>query len=370
MRLATAGDVCYRPVMATTSHPSPPPTDAIADAVSFAKANEIAWPRDLRAHLESGYFEPPPDNAIIGPVAPRGGPAGVILHRGARIAAWGDTARADMTFSVAKSYLSLLTGLAEGDGLIASLDEPVSARVASEHFAGPRNGIVTWRQLLTLTSEWEGTLWGKSDLIDRSRDLAREGKSHKGEARPLHDPGTFWEYNDVRVNVLSLALLHLFRAPLPEVFRARIMDPIAASADWSWHAYDTARVKIDGVAMPSVPGGGHWGGGVFMGADDQARIGQLVLQRGTWQGRQLIPETWIAALAVPCTLKPEYGLLWWLNTDRTAAPAASASSIFARGAGGNTTWIDPEHGIVSVTRWLEPEAFAPYAARVIAAISG
>ncbi len=357
-------------MMATTSPSSPTLAAAIATAAAFAAANEIGWPRDLRAHLDSGYFEPPPDNAIIGPVAPRGGPAGVVMHRGKRIAAWGDTTRADMTFSVAKSYLSLLAGLAQHDGLIASLDEPVSARVASPHFAGPRNGIVTWRQLLTLTSEWEGTLWGKSDLIDRNRDLLREGKARKGEARPLRDPGTFWEYNDVRVNALSLALLHLFRTPLPEVFRARIMDPIGASTGWSWHAYDTALVTIDGTEMPSVPGGGHWGGGVFIGADDQALLGQLVLQRGTWDGRQLIPAAWIEAIAAPCPLKPEYGLLWWLNTARAAAPAASARSVFARGAGGNTTWIDPDHEIVSVTRWLDPDAFPTYAARVVAAITG
>lgn len=165
--------------------------ERLAEAARFAEARETPWPRDLRAHLESGYFEPPPDNAIIGPVAPRGGPAGIILRHGAVVASWGETTRADMTFSVAKSYLSLLAGLAYGDGLIPDLDEPVSARVRSPHFEGLRNGAVTWRQMLNLTSEWEGTLWGKSDVIDRNRDLKREGRARKGEARLLHDPGTF-----------------------------------------------------------------------------------------------------------------------------------------------------------------------------------
>ncbi len=341
---------------------------ALAEAARFAEAHETPWPRDLRAHLESGYFEPAPDNAILGPVAPRGGPAGMILRRGAVVASWGDTARADMTFSVAKSYLSLLAGLAVDDGLVADLDEPVSARVGSPAFEGARNGAVTWRQLLTLTSEWEGTLWGKSDVIDRNRDLAREGRAKKGEARPLHAPGTFWEYNDVRVNALSLALLHVFRRPLPEVFRDRIMDPIGAGRDWAWHAYDTARVAIDGVEMPSVPGGGHWGGGVFIGAADQARIGLLVARRGHWNGRQLIAGSWIDAIAEPGALKPEYGLLWWLNTNGARAPAASPRSLFASGAGGHVTWIEPERDLVSVTRWLDPVAFPDYAARVMAAV--
>lgn len=350
--------------------PATPGLDAaaLAEAAAFAEAHETPWPRDLRAHLESGYFEPPPDNAVLGPVAPRGGPAGMILRHGRVVASWGDTARPDMTFSVAKSYLSLLAGLALGDGLIADLDEAVAARVRSPHFEGPRNGAVTWRQLLTLTSEWEGTLWGKSDVIDRNRDLNREGKARKGEARPLRAPGTFWEYNDVRVNALSLALLHLFRRPLAEVFRDRIMDPIGASRDWAWHAYDNARVVIDGVAMPSVPGGGHWGGGVFIGAADQARIGLLVARRGRWEGRQLIPESWIDAIAVPCPLKPDYGLLWWLNTDGGRAPAASRRSLFASGAGGHVTWIDPERDLVSVTRWLDPAVFPGYVERVVRAV--
>lgn len=378
--MADAGSLCYLRAMlhapADTAMPLTPADPAalgldarrLADAVRFAEAHETPWPRDLRAHLEGGCFEPPPDNAILGPVAPRGGPGGMILSRGAVVASWGDTARADMTFSVAKSYLSLLAGLAHGDGLMPDLDEPISARVCSPHFDGPRNGAVTWRQMLSLTSEWEGTLWGKSDVIDRNRDLKREGKARKGEARPLRAPGTFWEYNDVRVNALALALLHLFRRPLPEVFRARIMDPIGASRDWSWHAYDNARVTIDGREMPSVPGGGHWGGGVFIGAADQARIGLLVARRGRWNGTPLIAESWFDAIAAPCALKPEYGLLWWLNTAGARAPAASPRSLFAIGAGGHVTWIEPKRDLVSVTRWLDPEAFADYAARVVAAV--
>lgn len=377
--MARGDRLCYPPRMPTVTAASLPAADpatlgldaaALAEAARFAQAHETPWPRDLRAHLESGHFEPPPDNAILGPVAPRGGPAGIVLRHGRVVAAWGDTRRADMTFSVAKSYLSLLAGLALGDGLIGDLDEPVAARVRAPEFAGPRNGAVTWRQMLTLTSEWEGTLWGKSDVIDRNRDLLREGKAKKGEARPLRAPGTFWEYNDVRVNALALALLHVFRRPLAEVFGDRIMDPIGASRDWAWHAYDNARVVIDGVAMPSVPGGGHWGGGVFIGAEDQARIGLLVANRGQWGGRQVIPECWIDAIAVPCPLKRDYGLLWWLNTDGARAPAASRRSLFASGAGGHVTWIDPERDLVSVTRWLDPAAFAGYAERVVRAVRG
>jgi hypothetical protein len=188
----------------------------LEDAARFALAHGTPWPRDLRAHLEAGFFEPPPHNEILGPIRPRGGPNGLILRAGSVLARWGDTQQVDFTFSVAKSYLSLLAGIAVGDGLIRELDEPVALTVTDGGFEGSHNGAITWRHLLQQTSEWEGTLFGKSDVIDRNRNLAVEGKGRKGDARPLRPPVTFWEYNDVRVNRLALALLHLFRRPLPE----------------------------------------------------------------------------------------------------------------------------------------------------------
>jgi CubicO group peptidase (beta-lactamase class C family) len=324
------------------------------DAAGYALSHETPWPRDLRAHIEAGFFEPPPDNEILGPIRSRGGPNGLILLGDREVARWGDTRQVDFTFSVAKSYLSLLAGIAVADGLIAELDEPVARTVHDGGFDGAHNGAITWRHLLQQTSEWEGSLFGKSDVIDRNRNLAVEGKGRKGDARPLQAPGSFWEYNDVRVNRLALALLRRFRRPLPEVFAERIMQPIGASRDWRWHGYRTSMVDVDGRMIESVSGGSHWGGGVEIHAEDQARIGSLMLHRGAWQGRHLLPESWIAASLAPCALNPNYGLLWWLNTGRRRYPSATATSFFASGAGGNITWVDPEHDLVAVMRWMNP----------------
>jgi CubicO group peptidase (beta-lactamase class C family) len=341
---------------------------ALAQAVAFAAARETPWPRDLQAHIEAGYFEPPPDNAILGPIRPRGAPNGLILRHGRRVAGWGDTRQIDQTFSVAKSYLGILAGLAVEDGLIDDLDQPVGAGVRDGGFEGPHNGAITWRQLLQQTSEWEGTLWDKPDTIDRNRDLAVEGQGRlKGQARPLQPPGRHWEYNDVRVNRLSLALLRRFGEALPAVFRARIMAPIGASADWEWTGYGNSWVEIDGQHVQSVAGGSHWGGGMFIHAEDQARIGLLVLRRGVWGDRRLIAEDWIAQSATPCGLNPHYGFFWWLNSDRRLYPSAASDSIFFKGAGGNVTWIDPSSGIVAVMRWIDPAAVDGFIAAVLAA---
>jgi hypothetical protein len=107
----------------------------------------------------------------------------------------------------------------------------------------------------------------------------------KGGARPLQAPGTYWEYNDVRINQLSLALLHLFGRPLPEVFRDAVLQPLGAQDASAWEPYDDAWLEVDGRRVQSVPGGTHWGGGVSISARDQARLAQLVLQGGPLRWR-------------------------------------------------------------------------------------
>jgi CubicO group peptidase (beta-lactamase class C family) len=339
--------------------------EALAAAIAFAQRHESPFPHDLRAFLEAGHFEAPPDNALIGPIFPRGAPNGLILQDGQRLGAWGDTHQADMTFSVAKSYLSLLAGIAEADGLIPDIDAPVRELIQDGGFESDQNDSITWRHLLTNTSEWEGELFGKADTIDRGRDLSREGAAKRGE-RTLQPPGEYWEYNDVRVNRLSLCLLRLFRRPLPEIFAERILGPIGGSRDWVWYPYDNAIVDIEGQRLPSVPGGSHWGGGLRIHAEDQALVGQLMLNRGAWEGRQLVPESWIERSTTPCALNPSYGFLWWLNgADRW--PGAPASSIFAMGAGGNVTWIWPEGRVVAVLRWVDPAKVGEFCAMVVKA---
>ena len=90
----------------------------------------------------------------------RGGVSGVVLQRGKEIAAWGEPDRADQTFSVAKTYLALLAGVANARGLLPDVDEPVVTRVPGIGFDSPHNRSITWAHLLEQTSEWEArVLW-------------------------------------------------------------------------------------------------------------------------------------------------------------------------------------------------------------------
>src|SRR6185437_15606767 len=129
-----------------------------------------------------------------------------------------------------------------------------------------------------------------------------------------------------------------------------------ASPDWEWHGYRNSYVEIDGERVQSVAGGSHWGGGVFIHARDQARIGLLMQNGGAWDGKRILSADWIERCRVPCPLNQSYGYLWWLNTVRARYPSAPVGGYCAMGAGGNLTWIDPEHEIVAVLRWTDPAA--------------
>src|SRR5712691_7498537 len=190
--------------------------DGLAEAIEHHRAHETRWRPDFLTR-DGRYIgvadEPPAPDNVLGPVRPRGGPNGVVLRRGYIAAEWGDTGRADMTFSVAKSYLATLAGIAVMRGLIRAIDDPVRGYALDDAFASAQNRSITWRHLLEQTSEWQGTLWGKPDTIDHNRDVGKSelGDADKGQPRPMRPPGTLWEYNDVRVNRLSLSLLQLFR---------------------------------------------------------------------------------------------------------------------------------------------------------------
>ncbi len=318
--------------------------DLVQQAIDYTLAHETTdIPDDPGVYLRD-RFEGLPYQEIVGPTAERGGVNGIILKNGYIVAEWGDTDREDMTFSVTKSYLSTVAGLAFDDRLIRDLDDRIGEYVTDGTYASEHNAQITWHHLLQQTSEWEGTLWEKPDVADRRRGTDRE----------LQTPGSFWEYNDVRVNLMAYSLLKLFGRPLPEVLRDRVMGPIGASDDWRWHGYNTSWIEIDGERMQSVSGGGHWGGGFIIDTRDHARFGLLALRDGVWGEQRLVSSDWFARATTPAEIQTNYGYMWWLNTDRAQLSAAPASAFYANGAGStNIIFVDREHDLVTVTRWVD-----------------
>ncbi len=317
-------------------------------AITFALNNENKIERDLRIANMKAYAREP-DYKIIGPMKQRGGPAGLIIKNGFIVAQWGDVNRVDMTFSATKSYLSTVAGLAIDQGMINNVNDKVNQYVWDESFEGEHNAKITWHHLLTQSSDWLGSLFGLHDWADRP---PKDGGIDNWKNRKLLEPGTNYEYNDVRVNLLAYSLLHVWRKPLPIVLKEKIMDPIGASTGWRWYGYENSFLNMDGFMMQSVSGGGHHGGGIFINTLDQARFGLLFLRNGKWKNQQLISEKWINSVQQPSTANKNYGYMWWLNTDERWK-GISPKVYYAAGFGGNYIIIDKEHDLVVVTRWMD-----------------
>ena len=355
-------------------------------AVAFARANESTAPRDLElAHHQT--FGREPFGEPVGPFETRGDPTGVIIRNGYIVAEWGDPRRVDMTFSVTKSFVSTVVGLAVDRGMIRSVNDPVDPYMAPVFVIPPdgartsadglgegramrlfdtdRERRITWDHLLRQVSDWEGTLWGKPDWADRPLQNPQEWLT-----RPRNEPGAAYEYNDVRVNLLALAALNVWRRPLPQVLREHVMDPIGASSTWRWTGYDNSWVLMDGQAVQSVSGGGHWGGGMFIDARDMARFGYLTLRRGRWGDRRILSEEWVRMATTPTPAQPTYGFMnWFVNTDRKYLSSAPATAFAHVGNGTNVIYVDPENDLVVVARWIANNAVDGLVQRVIAATS-
>ena len=357
----------------------------LQEAIQFAVAQENPAPRNLEmAHYQT--FGREPFGMAVGPLKERGAPTGLIIRKGFVVASWGDPDRVDMTFSVTKSFLSTTVGLAFDKGLIRDVQDPVYPYMAPivtmaptsslergdfldrkqvlDLFDTPHNRRITWDHLLRQTSDWEGSLWGKPDWADRPASNPAEWLN-----RPRVAPGTVYEYNDVRVNVLALAALNVWRQPLPEVLRTHIMDPIGASPTWRWFGYDNSWIVLDGRLVQAVGGGGHWGGGMFINAWDMARFGYLTLHRGKWQDKQLLSEKWVAMARTPTSAQPTYGFMnWFLNTDKKALPSAPASAFYHLGNGTNVVYVDSENDLLIVVRWIKSDALDGFVQRVLASL--
>ena len=343
----------------------------LREAIDYAVASENPSSKDVAEDLKNTFGKREPNFQILGPTQLRAALNGIVIHRGYVAAEWGDATRTDMAHSVTKTFLTTLVGIAWQRGLIRDLDDLASSYLPSAEraqlFGNEHNATITWDHLLRQTSDWSGTLWGIPDWADRPVGATPADWPN----RPMRAPGSYFKYNDVRVNLLALCALHVWRRPLPQVLREEVMDPIDASNTWRWFGYQTSWIELDGQHVQSVSGGGHFGGGMFINAWDMARFGYLFLRHGTWAGRQIVSEQWLNLARTPGLANPDYGFAnWYLNTDRKPLPNAPASAVRFVGNGENIIYIDWEHDLVVVVRWIKDDAaLNEFLGRVIGALN-
>ena len=326
----------------------------INQAIDFVIENQNPGNKDLRVEILKG-FSYEPYHSILGPTKKRGETNGLIIKDGYIIASWGDTKRVDMTFSVTKSYLSAVTGIAFDNKLIKSEEDYVSSYLWDKTFDGNKNSRISWEHLLNQSSDWHGNLFGINHWEDRP-DINKSIDEWRTE--PQKEPGAFYKYNDVRVNVLAYSLLQVFRESLPRILKKTIMDPIGASDSWRWYGYENSWVNMDGLMTQSVSGGGHNGGGIFINSEDHARFGLLYLNNGMWNDKRIISKDWIKKSITPSKTNPEYGYMWWINSEKGEDYATSdwknvpTNVYYGAGFGGNYIVVIPDENMVVVGRWL------------------
>ena len=254
---------------------------------------------------------------------------GAVVHEAYFLGTGPDDLR--ISWSMAKSVLSSLLGVVMAEGKIASLDDPVVKYVPL--LQGSAYDGASIRNVLNMASGVkfnEDYLDFFSDINRMGRVLALGGSMDKFAAG-LHErsdpPGTVWHYVSIDTHVIGMVIRGATGESVASLLQSRILDPMGLEADPYY--------VTDGLGEPFVLGG------LNMRTRDYARIGQMVLQGGAWQGRQIVPADWIDAATTASAPGAEgYGFQWWLPPD------ATPGEVMAQGVYGQYIYINRALGVV------------------------
>ncbi len=268
-----------------------------------------------------------------------------------------------LSWSMAKSVTATLVGAAVQRGLI-DIDAPAPV----PEWNGDERAAITWNDLLRMQSglAFEEIYGDPSSDVSRMLFAAHEAAAVAARQKLAYAPGSHWAYSSGTTNILARAL----RAALE-----------AGGADY--HAFPAEAVFAPLGAASAVmeldSAGNHIGSSyVYMTARDWARLGQLYLNDGAWNGARLLPEGWSAYVASPAEMSDgEYGAQFWLNRDGAARtrylPGVPENVYYFAGHEGQYVFIVPDSNAVivrtGITRGAVPiETVAPVLARIVAAI--
>lgn len=254
-------------------------------------------------------------------------------------------------FSVTKSVLATLVGIAMADGLIDDLDQTLGTLLPEHHSAmSDDTANVTLRHLMTMTAAFTDD---PQDAWKRSADTGRDYIDIVLERRLELHPGTSFSYSDANAHLVSAVLAAALEradgdAPrtVLDYARAELFDPLGISTRPAYAKplpdLFAPEFAAAGFGWGTDPDGIHLGGvGLRLTAPDLVKLGELYRQGGTWQGRQLVPASWIEETTTrPASATSDpYALLWWTFD-------APVLGYTAAGYGGQRIVVFPEDGLV------------------------
>ena len=225
------------------------------------------------------------------------------------------------------------------------LDSPAYAYIPEGYpLTDPRKEHITMRHLLTMTSGIPGEkigIHGNPTTTENGpfeHALGRcPNRYGKWADKLLAEPGICWDYSDPAIAHLSLAFWNIMKQEMSDYLKERIFDPIGIE-NLSWDIQGGS-----GFIGPHT--NAHTG--IHVSARELARFGYLMLRRGTWNGKQLIPEWWIdLATKSSQVFNPSYGYTWWVNTTGTCWPKIPPDAFALSGYRSNRCYIIPSLDLV------------------------
>jgi CubicO group peptidase (beta-lactamase class C family) len=228
--------------------------------------------------------------------------------------------------SMTKSVVSLLVGVAMDRGLIKDLDAPVLSYLPQyTDLRTPERDRITLRNLLTMSSGLH------QSMMRNDHDPYR----HVLELALVSDPGTSFEYNNWGTELIGAILQKVSGKPVDIFAQENIFAPLGINdIDWDGRLGN-------GVPMSSS--------GLSLRPRDWAKIGQLVLNHGVWEGKQLVPASWVAqstAERIKAREPYSYGYQWWLGRSRSGDRVVEWTA--AMGFNSQKTIVLPELDMVVV----------------------
>ena len=239
------------------------------------------------------------------------------------------------SFSVAKSFLSTLIGIAIDEGLIGSVTDPVTEYLPELSERDPRFERITLRDLLTMSSGIryeEQSLplpWGDDVDTYYGTDLRDLGLS---ATQIVRQPGQEWLYNNYNPLLLGLVLERATGTSVSDYMATKLWQPLGAEADATWS------LDSEGSGFEKMESG------LNATPVDYARLGELFLQAGEWNGQRIVSEDWVReATAADVTTDPagHYQYFWWIDTQRP-------DRFYALGNFGQYIYVAPDAGAVIV----------------------
>ena len=254
---------------------------------------------------------------------------GALVHESYHLGTGPDDLR--ISWSVAKSFLSALFGIVLAEGKIASLDDPVTKYAPS--LVGSAYDGASIHDVLTMSSG----VGFNEDYLDFWSDINRMGRvlalggSMDGFAADMKDraaePGARMHYVSIDTHVLGMVIRGATGEDIPDLLERHILAPMGMEA--------APYYLTDGEGVSFVLGG------LNVTTRDYARFGQMFLQGGAWQGRQIVPRDWVEQSTVPQAKDGSgYGYQWWI------ADGAGPGEFNAQGIYGQYIWIDRTRNVV------------------------